>query len=301
MDAPTQTSGRTATYRPGNRTKTFTGTAWGLLLDDSRNHRLPEDRQVVLDSPAYAFIPEGHPLSDARKEKITIRHLLTMTSGIPGESLNIAGIPTATGDGPFEHALGRCSNRFGKWVDKLIAEPGTFWDYSDPAFAHLSLLFTHITGRLISDFMQERIFAPIGIESASWDTRGGSGNIGPYTNAHTGLHLSAREFARFGYLVLRGGMWNGQPLIPAWWLELSTKTSQDFNPAYGYTWWVNTDGAQWPNLPRDMFALKGYRANCCYIVPSLDLVVVRVGSGPGMWDERDFISPIVASIIPDAG
>ena len=70
-------------------------------------------------------------------------------------------------------------------------------------------------------------------------------------------------------------------------MELATQTSQDLNPAYGYTWWVNTKGARWPSLPRDTFALEGYRANRCYIIPSLDLVVARVGSGPATWDEGD--------------
>ena len=60
-------------------TKSLTGTAWGLLLEDSRQERLPNRQQVDLDSPAYNFIPQGHPLSDPRKEAITIRQLLTMT------------------------------------------------------------------------------------------------------------------------------------------------------------------------------------------------------------------------------
>jgi CubicO group peptidase (beta-lactamase class C family) len=95
-------------------TKSFTGTAWGLLLDDSRQGRLPQRQQVDLDTPAYTCIPEGYPLSDPRKEEVTIRQLLSMTSGIPGEDSGLRGLPTATGDGPFEHALGRCPNRFGR-------------------------------------------------------------------------------------------------------------------------------------------------------------------------------------------
>jgi CubicO group peptidase (beta-lactamase class C family) len=278
-------------------TKSFTGTAWGLLLDDSRQGRLPDGRRVDLDSPAYACIPEGYPLSDPRKERIAIRHLLTMTSGIPGEDLGVIGMPTATGHGPFEHALGRCPNRYGRWVGQLAAEPGTRWDYSDPAFAHLALAFAHIMGREISAYMQERIFDPIGIESLSWDVQGGSGFIGPHTNAHTGIHISARELARFGYLALHGGAWNGQQLIPRWWMELATRASQDLNPAYGYTWWLNSGGMRWPGVPQDAFALEGYRANVCYIVPSLDLVVARVGSGPASWTKERLIAGIVGAIV----
>jgi CubicO group peptidase (beta-lactamase class C family) len=287
-------------------TKSFTGTAWGLLLEDSRQGRLPNGQRVDLDSPAYSFIPEGHPLSDPRKERITVRHLLTMTSGIPGQAAGVVGMPTATEHGPFEHALGRCPNRYGKWADRLSGEPGTCWDYSDPAFAHLALAFAHLAGREMSDYLQERVFAPIGIENLSWDVQGGSGFLGPHTNAHTGVHVSARELARFGYLMLHGGVWEGQPLVPRWWIELATQTSQDLNPSYGYTWWVNTRDTRWPGIPRDAFALEGFRTNRCYVVPSLDLVVARVASGPPRpgpdlpadWDEQRFLENILAAIVP---
>lgn len=277
-------------------TKSFTGLAWGLLLEDSRQGRLDKGQKVELDSPAYAFL-EGYPLSDSRKESITIRHLLSMTSGIAGESLGVYGVPTATGQGPFEHALGRCPNRYGKWVDKLAAEPGTQWDYSDPAMAHLALLFANITGQEIHDYMKKRVFDPIGVENASWDVLGGNGLLGPHTCAHVGLHISARELARVGYLMCHKGKWQTEQIIPEGWLALATQSSQDLNPDYGHTFWVNTQGTHWPNLPKDMFAFEGHNSNRCYVIPSLDLVVTRIGSGPVRWNEQDFISGIVDAIL----
>jgi CubicO group peptidase (beta-lactamase class C family) len=278
-------------------TKSFAGTAWGLLLDDSRQGQLPGGQQMDVDSPAYPFIPEGYPLTDPRKAQITLGHLLTMTSGIPGESAGVIGIPTSTEHGPFEHALGRCPNRYGRWVDQLAAEPGTRWDYSDPAFAHLSLAFAHVVGREMDEYLKERVFDPIGIEGLSWDVQGGSGFIGPHTNAHTGVHISARQLARLGYLFLHYGAWRGRQVVPRWWIDLAIQPSQDLNPAYGYTWWTNAAGTLWPEAPRDGFALQGYRANVCWIVPSLDLAVARVGSGPSNWDKSQLISSIVEAII----
>lgn len=278
-------------------TKSFTGSAWGLLLDDSRQGRLPHGQHIDLDGPAYAHLPAGHPLSDARKEQITLRHLLTMTSGIPGEGHGLMGLPTATGSGPFEHALGHCPNRYGYWAAQLVAEPGQHWEYSDPAFAHLALIFAHVMGQEMSTYLAERVFARIGIEALCWDSQGGSGCMGPHTNAHTGLHICARDLARFGYLALHRGLWQGEQVLPRWWMELATRTSQNLNPAYGYTWWVNTAGTQWPGLPADAFALAGYRSNRCYIIPSLDLVVARVGSGPPQWDEQHLIGGVVAAIV----
>ena len=261
-------------------TKSATGIAYGLLLDDSRNHRLPNDAQINLDSHAYSYIPEGHPLTDPAKEEIRLRHLLSMTSGIPGEDHGIEGIAVRPGGGEYEFALGREADRFGDSVGRLYAPPGDAWDYSDAAFAHLSLIFFHVAGQEIGDFMKTRVFQPIGIENSGWDLQGGGGNLGPHTNAHSGLRLSASDFARLGYLLLRGGAWNGKQIVPKWWIDLATKKSQDINPGYGYTFWVNTDGQLWPHVPKDAFAFMGYATNRCYVVPSLDLVVVRLGYGP---------------------
>lgn len=293
----------TTRYDIWSCTKSFTGTAFGILLGDCRDGKLPADKTIELDSPAYAFIPEGYPLTDPQKGRITFRHLLSMTSGIPGERFGIAAIPTETGVGPFEAALGRAPTRArrwptGRWTGTLSAEPGTQWDYSDPAMAHLALAFSHITGQEMSDFLQERVFTPIGIENLSWDAQGvGAGFIGPHTNAHTGVHLSARELARFGYLMLRKGTWNQRQLVPEWWIELATRSSQPHNPHYGYTWWVNTPGTHWPGVPSDAFAAQGYRGNRCYVVPSLDLIVARVASGPGHWGEGTLIGKVVDAIV----
>lgn len=276
-------------------TKTFTSMAFGLLLEASRRGQLPKAQGVELDSHAYPFIPEGYPLSDPRKERITIRHLLSMTTGIPGEDQGVVGMPVATGNGPFEHALGRCQNRYGKWADKLVAEPGTYWNYGDASFCHLSLVFANIMGEEMRDFMKDQVFDRIGIENLSWDVQGGSGFIGPHTNAHMGIHVSARELARFGYLLLRKGAWNGKQIIPPKWIELAATPSQELNPQYGLGIWVNRAKGI-PKAPDDMFWMQGYRDNVCYIVPSLDLVVARVGTGPVGFNEGDLITRIVDAI-----
>jgi CubicO group peptidase (beta-lactamase class C family) len=299
-----ENSALTTRYDIWSCVKSFTGTAYGLLFDDCRQGILPPERAIDLDTPAYRFIPEGHPLTDPRKAQITFRHLLSMTSGIPGERYGIAAIPTETGVGPFEAALGLAPTRArrwpaGRWTNTLAADPGTQWDYSDPAMAHLALAFYHVTGREMREVMAERVFAPIGIEGLSWDLQGGgAGFIGPHANAHTGIHVSARELARFGYLMLRGGRWRDAQIIPDWWGALATRSSQTLNPHYGFTWWVNETGTLWPMLPADAFAASGYRSNRCYVVPSLDLVVARTGSGPAFWDENALIGLVADAILP---
>jgi len=292
-------------------TKSFTGTAYGILFDDSilfeggRREKPRSGQAVDLDSPAYAYIPAGHPLTDPRKERILFRHLLSMTSGIPGESIGIYGIPTASGINPFEAALGRYAIKGREvatdlWASTLAAEPGSRWDYSDPAFSHLSLAFRHITGRELSQFMQERVFDPIGIEGLTWDLLGiDDGRIGQHSNPCGSIHVSARELARFGYLMARRGAWAGRQLVAPWWLELCTRSSQAIQPAYGLTWWVNTHGG-WPDVPHDAFAAMGFNTNLCCVIPSLDLIALRIGLGPTESTEvaaAPFLAAVVQAVV----
>jgi CubicO group peptidase (beta-lactamase class C family) len=274
--------------------KSFTATAYGILIEDSRHGEMK--RPVEFDMPAYDFIPEGHPLTDPRKAGITFAHLLTMTSGIPGEKTGLIGLVAGPETGPFEVALGFAASRFGRSCQTLAAEPGAVWDYSDAAFAHLGLAFPHASGKEMHAFLDERLFRPIGIENLSWDVQGGSGFIGPHTNAHTGIHISARELARFAYLYLRRGLWADERLLPEWWIAQATSPSQSLNAHYGYAIWTNKEGTLWPTVPTDAFGFLGYRSNACYIVPSLDLIVVRIGTGPTAWDNRNFIGGIIDAI-----
>lgn len=279
-------------------TKSATGIALGMLFDDSRNNKLSGNTKIDLDSTAYDFIPEGHPLTDPRKAKIQLKHLMSMTSGIPGQAQGLASIPVAPGRGEYELALGKDPSRFGISAATLTAEPGEVWDYSDAAFAQLSLIFAAAAHQEIRDYMKERVFQPIGIQNFGWDLQGGAGHIGPHTNAHSGLRLSARDFARLGYLMAHHGTWEGRQIVPEWWIDLATRSSQNLNRNYGYTFWVNTAGTQWPSAPRDAFAFMGYAANRCYVVPSLDLVVVRLGYAPTNWPE-DALLPAVVEAVSD--
>jgi CubicO group peptidase (beta-lactamase class C family) len=282
-------------YNIHSCSKSFTGTAYGILFEMARHGELP--REIGLDTPAYAHIPEGYPLSDPRKAHITLRHLLSMSSNIPGEADGLFGVQTTADINPFDAALGHRplnQSRRGPagdlWAGELTGTPGTRWEYSDPAFAHLALAFRHITGQELAAFMQARVIDPTGIAGLTWDTMGiADGRTGIHTMPFSGVHVTARELARFGYLMLRGGRWAGRELVPAWWLELCTRTSQPMNPRYGLTWWVNTAGTLWPMAPRDAFSALGYNMNMCAVIPSLDLVVVRTGLGPT--DSAENITP----------
>ena len=271
-------------------TKSFTSLAYGMLLD-----RLSP--RVSLESRLYDHLPREYFHGDGRRKNITIRHLLSMTSGIRGSGNGVIGMGVPHGVGAFEYALGMQPNRFGLCCDPLLSDPGCAFDYSDASYALLALLFYHLSGEDMRDFLARELFLKLGMQSAHWDLQGGYGAIGPYTNGHTGLHISVRELARVGYLVLNHGKWDRQQVLPGHWIETAIDTKDSTNPCYGLGFWVNHTGRLIPKAPHDLFFMKGYRSNRCYIVPSLDLVVARCGTGPTNWDESKLIGDIIDSII----
>jgi CubicO group peptidase (beta-lactamase class C family) len=92
-------------------------------------------------------------------------------------------------------------------------------------------------------------------------------------------------------------MWADERLLPEGWVQAATTPSQDGNRGYGYAYWTNRDRAYQPAMPEDLFAFSGYAGNRCFVIPSLDLVVARVGSGPSLLDDRNFLEGIVGAVL----
>jgi CubicO group peptidase (beta-lactamase class C family) len=199
-----QNGDRTKLWNIWSCTKSVTGTAYGILFQESRERKLSAGQTIDLDSMAYQYIPQGYPLSDPRKARIRIRHLLSMTSGIKGEDMGVFGLPHAKGCGPFELALGRCPTENGISVAELWGEPGTKWDYSDPAFAHLALILSHLTGMETEEYVRRRIFQPLGIGSVHWDRVGGEGHIGPHSFVNTSRPATSLASATWLFTAATG-------------------------------------------------------------------------------------------------
>ena len=217
---------------------------------------------------------------------ITIDHLLTMTSGL-GWSLN-------------EYIYIYLS-RLGFIEDDLLArgieqplehEPGTHWCYNNLASMVLGRIISASTGMELRDFAQEKLFAPIGMDSVTWLT-----DAHGHTLSFMGLYATARDLARFGYLYLNRGTWDGVEIVPADWVDTTTRTHSDLNPAYGRHWWVNGYAESWDHMDGQpdfhlpecgyyfgdiaspgTYAALGAQGQMIVIVADLDLVMVRTGS-----------------------
>ncbi len=225
-------------------TKSIASTGIGLLVKDGK---------VKLEQSASDFIPEWK--NDSRKD-ITVRHLITMSSGLANKDNTII--------------------MQGQQLAKSIALPvekpaGTLWNYNNGACNTLSQVITAASGQEMNDFLTERLYKPLGITNFEMDKSEGK------TLAYMGLHISARELAKIGYLFLHDGKWKKKSLLPKGWTEAATNTSQELNKDYGYLWWVRTKNAD-PNLPKDSYNAVGFGGQFLSVFPSQDMIVVRLTS-----------------------
>jgi CubicO group peptidase (beta-lactamase class C family) len=231
-----------------------------------------------LQDPALDYFPEfGISDQDRQKLEITVHHLLTMSSGLAFSQDDMVSSPDWVGYTlyqPLEHT------------------PGTFFFYSNGGPQILSAIIEKSCGMDTLTFAQEKLFDPLGITEFHWQKA-----TGGYLNGSWGLALTPRDLAKIGYLYLKDGIWEGEQILPAGWVEASTERYfqipeplEPWDLYYGYLWWLHGDGP---------YAAHGFKGQFIYIVPDKDLVVVFTADIP---DEefvlpqqliRDFLIPAV--------
>jgi CubicO group peptidase (beta-lactamase class C family) len=194
---------------------------------------------------------------------VTLEHLLTMTTG-----LNACDSYLYNWEG-----LGRlwASTDWVAYALALpsIAQPGTRFDYSNTASFLLSAAVQEATGVTTEEYAAENIFGPLGIERWQW-----ASNPDGVTIGWSELRLRPRDLAKFGFLYLHGGEWDGEQVVPESWVERSwteTVMANTLQRAYGYQWWTDDRGA---------YLALGYRGQYLIVNPSVDLVMVVVSTLP---------------------
>jgi CubicO group peptidase (beta-lactamase class C family) len=206
-----------------------------------------------------------------------------MTSGIGPEPVPMKK--------PFESALGHVE---GSPFATLKGDPGIVFNYSNAGVAHLVLLFRQAQGVDLLPFLKERLFTPIGMQRVEWTQIGGDGAIGPLSQGYSGIHTNPREHARFCYLALHKGDWAGKRVVPASYYDFAW-TGTNVKKDYGGQWWT---AAGVPGAPADLVITRGRNHNNGFVVPSLDLVFVRLGDGEQFPKnfERDLVSKVLAAV-----
>jgi CubicO group peptidase (beta-lactamase class C family) len=274
---------RDKTFNIYSSSKAYTSLAYGLLLADSEAGKLPGGKKLTLDTKVCNadWLPEALPLPDPRKADITVRHLLNMAAGLGEQNPPVEAAP-------FEWSLGHVE---GSPMVKLLNDPGEQFRYSNAGVAHLVLVFNRAAGRDLFPFLKERVFDPVGMEKISWTQIGGNGKLGPLSQGYSGILTTPREHARFCYLALHKGDWAGQPVAPASHYDFAWQPSKA-KPDYGAQWWVYP---RHKDSPQDLVQTAGAFNNHGFVVPSLDLVFVRLGDGKTF--PKDFEDELVKKVL----
>jgi len=212
-------------------TKSIVSLAVGFAIDENL---IPS-----VDSPVYWFFPEWN---QGEKKDITIRHLLTHTSGLAAE--------------PTTEEIYRSDNIVQLALDaKLITSPGSTFFYNNKATNLLSGIIQRVSGRSLDAYLKDHLFAPLEISKVAWSfDRAGI----PYGMA--GLSIGASDLAKIGQLMLQNGLWKQKVVISKSWINESTKITQSsVSQPVGLLWWLNF-GEEGFQFYYDSTLLTSYRA-----------------------------------------
>ncbi len=254
--------------------KAFTSIACGIMLSEFKD-RIPEGLDTRVFTEKY--LPEAFPLNDPRKANISLGQLLCMSGGYWGEG----GQPSGYVMGKVEQFAAAPGQNY-RDIDKssldvpLWKDPGAGYSYSSASPHIASIVLRHVTGMELQDYIMERMAKPQG-----WGAWGYCLNRGDFVMAHangagsTALH--ATDALRFAYCLLRDGKWKDRQIVPADYIKKCQITSP-YNPhtPYSLQFEHNADG-HIAGAPKDAFFKSGAGGFCLYIVPSLDLVIYKLG------------------------
>ncbi|MEZ4570068.1 MAG: serine hydrolase [Thermomicrobiales bacterium] len=249
--------------------KSFVSTLVGIAID--------EGYIASVDDPITAYLPELAE-RDERFGRITIRHLLTMSSGL---GYHADGWYLFNGDDPLTTYYP--DQREISLTNIGIEEaPGQRFRYNKYHPQLLGMILERATGMSVTEWTQTRLWSRIGMEfDGAWCL---DSNESGFEKMEAGINARAIDFAKLGRLFLQGGRWNGEQVVSESWVETATGTDPAGQaPAfaddsfYGYMWW----GVPRSGHPPDFIA-EGDHGQYIYVSPANDLIIVRTGTEYGI-------------------
>jgi CubicO group peptidase (beta-lactamase class C family) len=260
--------------------KAVTSIACGIMLKEFHD-KVPDGLAQKVFTETY--LPEAFPLDDPRKADITLGQLLCMTAGYHGEGsspgiVNGRVVPLDQAHGQDIHDLDMSSIRTVLWTN-----PGAGYSYSSPAPHIASIVLRHVTGMELQDYINERLGKPMGWGSWGYCLHRGD-FLMPHANGAGSIALHATDALRFGYCLLHQGRWGDKQLVPADYVALCGQPSP-FNPhcPFSLMFENNSDGHV-VGAPRDAFYKSGAGGFGIFVVPSLDLVIYKLGGNDGQYN-----------------
>jgi CubicO group peptidase (beta-lactamase class C family) len=231
--------------------------------------------KLNLDQPMLSFFPDRSIANiDNMKERITVRHLASMSSGL--DSMG------------FEQDEGTIDEMQASkdWIQfaldrKVVIEPGTHFVYDSPGMHLLSTIIQKATGMTALEFARQNLFEPLGIREVLWDT-----DPQGFNHGWADLFLNPRDAAKIGYLWLNKGVWEGKQIVSKEWVENSVKVQikTGIDDDYGYGWWImqGDEGA---------YAAVGRGGQRIHVWPDLKTILVMTGGGVDIDDIEPLIAP----------
>ena len=232
------------------------------------------DGQISPEDPLGSLLPEA----DADHGAITMRDLLTMSSGLRwngARDYNIFTMPDRVRD-----AL----------TLPVVREPGSYFEYAQSAVALVAKAVERATGEDARAYLQREVLDPLGIEGPSWGwQRDRAGNI----EGFKGVHMTPNDFGRLGELFRRGGTWRGERLLSREYLAGALSPART-SGCYGWLIWLNVKSSEpcvsprivdrpvthdsgYPGMPRDLYVFSGLFGQIVAVFPSQEIVLVRTG------------------------
>jgi CubicO group peptidase (beta-lactamase class C family) len=270
--------GMDTTHNLASVTKSFTSVLVGIAID--------QGFIGSVDEKVFSFFPEYADLSDERKSAITLEHLLTMTSGLEWNEMELPYSDTRNDlvqlfivSDPIEYILAK----------PAVSEPGTRWYYNGGGTNILGEVIRETTGMRIDEFAEKRLFAPLGITDYEWDHINDD-----MIHASGNLKLQPRDMAKLGYLFLNDGIWAGERIVSEEWVKGSTRRHvvPQWADGYGYQWWCRTYHSG--SKAVDSYYAAGWGGQRIVVFPSLNMVVVFTG---GNYVQQEPVDEIISQYV----
>lgn len=254
-------SGRETLQTSFSVAKSFLSTLVGIAIDEG----------VIdgVDDPVTDYLP-GLAARDERFERITLRDLLTMSSGLRYEEPDV---PVPWGDDVATY-YGTDLREVGLTGSQIQGPPGERWHYNNYNPLLLGMVLERTTGMTMSEYMATRLWQPLGAETdATWSL---DSQRSGFEKMESGLNAAPVDYARFGLLFLHDGRWNGRRILPERWVRAATAADTTTDPAddYQYYWWIDLERT-------GRFYGLGNLGQYLYVAPDADTVIVRNGSDWG--------------------
>jgi CubicO group peptidase (beta-lactamase class C family) len=237
------------------------------------------------------LVPGAVPDLDAEHRGITIRHLLTMTSGLQwqeGTQAENDGFNASGHSDLWRYALSK----------PVVQPPGSRINYNSGAASLLSVVLTHATGIGVLEYARQKLLAPLGIDSIAWV------KDGAYWYGGSAMRMRARDAAKLGVLYVNGGVSGGRTIVPADWIAqtltpiVANGVPYYYGPVasmnYGFLWWVDRQPS------RDAFFAWGFGGQFVYCVPALKLVIVTTTDASALnYDTKGDVEIALLELIID--